>query len=217
MNKKAIISYGIPIAISALWILMWNIWIEDLLYTVEESTGIFFSLYVDFQYGAMIGMYILSVIWAFFANRSNEMNHKVSRILAIAALVVWVAPIIVSYFRLMSWQGLYEYDWVKRINLLPFNGKLNSLVSRFALPFFYNFDNWRNILFFFPIGILTAGAKKKKLWISTAIGGIILIEILQLITRIGCCDIDDVIYRLIGLFIGFGIGYLVTKKTSKTM
>lgn len=74
-------------------------------------------------------------------------------------------------------------------------------------PFRCNWDSWRNILFFIPLGIIAAGSKKK--WLFVIMGIACGIEILEYCTSIGIVDIDDVIYRILRIAIGYAVGKLV--------
>ena len=65
-----------------------------------------------------------------------------------------------------------------------------------------------NILFFIPIGFLATGAITKPNLLKVCgmgCGWSITIELLQLITRRGVCNINDVIHNTIGCIIGYGI------------
>lgn len=168
------------------------------------------------NHGWKIGVYILSIGTAIMSTNTKEKAKNILLTLSGVTLIVWMSPSFLQHVQLMSWQGLYDYEWVQRLHFVPFNGKLSTLFIRLIIPVSCNFDSWNNILLFLTIGILAAGTDKKRLWLGIVCIGSLLIEILQLITRIGCCDIDDVIYRLIGLFLGFGIGYLVIRKSRKT-
>ena len=63
-----------------------------------------------------------------------------------------------------------------------------------------------NIVMFIPIGFFAGGAlKKKHVWKAIEIGIVLsfFIEITQLITTRGVCNIDDVIHNTLGCVIGF--------------
>ena len=71
------------------------------------------------------------------------------------------------------------------------------------------YENIYNVLFFMPYGILL-GLQLRILSLAkiTSIGSLtsIVIELLQLISRTGCCETDDVIHNTLGFFIGATIG-----------
>jgi glycopeptide antibiotics resistance protein len=65
-----------------------------------------------------------------------------------------------------------------------------------------------NVLMFVPIGFLLGTIMKEIRWMQVMEIGCLLsaaIEILQLLTRRGVCNIDDVIHNTIGCAIGYGI------------
>ena len=65
-----------------------------------------------------------------------------------------------------------------------------------------------NVIMFVPIGFLLGALMNGIRWIRVIEMGFLLsvmIEILQLLTRRGVCNIDDVIHNTIGCAIGYGI------------
>lgn len=65
-----------------------------------------------------------------------------------------------------------------------------------------------NVLLFIPIGFLLGALMNEIRWMQVIEMGCLLsvmIEILQLLTRRGVCNIDDVIHNTIGCAIGYGI------------
>ena len=58
-----------------------------------------------------------------------------------------------------------------------------------------------NIIMFIPVGVLTGRLWKwKGMWVSFGLSS--AIELLQLITARGLCELDDVIHNMIGAVIG---------------
>ena len=76
------------------------------------------------------------------------------------------------------------------------------------------YENIYNVLFFMPYGILL-GLQLRILSLAkiTSIGSLtsIVIELLQLISRTGCCETDDVIHNTLGFFIGATIVKVVAE------
>ena len=72
---------------------------------------------------------------------------------------------------------------------------------------------YANILLFIPVGILLG----KRGWkgLLAAAGFSLTIELLQLITRRGLFEFDDIIHNSLGAAIGFGIWVLVRKMIDK--
>ena len=77
-----------------------------------------------------------------------------------------------------------------------------------------------NILLFIPIGLLPMLSKSSKgRAFSVFIGGLILsllFEVLQYISGMGVCDIDDIILNTFGVLIGIIIGLIVIRSMKKT-
>lgn len=71
-----------------------------------------------------------------------------------------------------------------------------------------------NVIMFIPLGFFLplVFQKLQKLWktlLTTALS-ISLIELLQLFTLLGSCDVDDLILNLVGAAIGYGIHKLLS-------
>ena len=67
---------------------------------------------------------------------------------------------------------------------------------------------YANILLFIPVGILL-GVKVGWKGIPIATGISLIIEVLQLVSRRGLFEFDDVIHNTLGAAVGFGIWVLV--------
>lgn len=68
-------------------------------------------------------------------------------------------------------------------------------------------QNIMNVILFIPIGFLIGGTLKKKHLVKAVAIGLFLsqsIEAVQLITRRGVCNIDDIIHNTMGCVIGYG-------------
>lgn len=72
-----------------------------------------------------------------------------------------------------------------------------------------------NILLFIPVGLLAELSKiKRNRAIAVFIGGFVLslvFEVLQYISGMGICDVDDVILNTFGVLIGIIIGLIVIR------
>lgn len=66
-----------------------------------------------------------------------------------------------------------------------------------------------NVVMFVPLGffmpLLLPGVRKLFRFLVSAFGIILGIELFQLVTRLGCCDVDDVILNLAGVLMGFSL------------
>lgn len=65
-----------------------------------------------------------------------------------------------------------------------------------------------NVALFIPIGMLLTGAYRKMKWWQIMGCGFslsLIIELLQLVTGRGLCEVDDLIHNTLGCMIGFGV------------
>ena len=76
-----------------------------------------------------------------------------------------------------------------------------------------------NVIMFIPLGFLLprvfSGLRCFWWTMLTVTGIIVTVEILQMFTLVGTCDIDDLILNLLGASIGYGIHFGVKKILSK--
>ena len=123
----------------------------------------------------------------------------VRRIFSIVAMLVWGFGML--YITWLSRTPIME----TRINLLPFQPD----------PSRTPFDVITNIAMFVPYPILLYGILQRKLnfgeLAGAGIGLPLSIEILQLFTHRGVCDMEDLILNSIGSVIGACIAFLLMK------
>ena len=65
-----------------------------------------------------------------------------------------------------------------------------------------------NVMVFIPIGaLLGTGYTRLQWWKLLLIGFVlsVVIELLQLVLKRGCCEFDDVMHNTLGCLIGYGI------------
>ncbi len=76
-----------------------------------------------------------------------------------------------------------------------------------------------NVGMFIPLGIFLPAVWKRlrRLWLFLLciLGIIVAVELIQLVTLLGKCDVDDVLLNTIGALLGFGGYMLVTKFQEK--
>lgn len=110
--------------------------------------------------------------------------------------------------------GIPYWEQVRaQLNLVPFRtlrlfaGLLDSVRPEYVRAAVVNL--FGNVIMFIPLGLLLPLAipKLKDFWqvLLTATIAIILVELVQLFTLVGSCDIDDLILNLIGAAMGFGL------------
>lgn len=84
--------------------------------------------------------------------------------------------------------------------------------SHLQLELFWSWKVWdkqwqqilTNVFMFIPVGVLTGLMWKwRGLWF--AVGLSIFIEVQQLISRRGLCELDDAVHNVIGALIGVGL------------
>lgn len=146
----------------------------------------------------------------------------------------WLRAAFVAYGAVMIWllfnrsgaaEGVPYWQQVEgSLNLVPFhtignywNVLLRSAyytqrwgAERYAFIVRHSVINLAgNIVMFVPLGFLIPAVweRHREFWksIACAAGIILTVELLQLFTLVGSCDIDDLILNLIGVVIGYGV------------
>lgn len=204
-GTKPLILFGTIAVFPILWALVWHFALSYI--------PIFPFLLFDYH-GGWFGAWISAVACAVISLTRAD-YRKVSIILSLAFLAIWLYPSVTMHYDLMSWQGLYDYDWVQRVHLVPFGGKFIRFITSVIFPFATMYDAPLNLMPFLVIGLLVAGRRHKAIWFGGFTVGCVLIELAQLVTRIGCCDTNDICYRVIGMAIGLGIGVLITRRAAR--
>ncbi|OMF26267.1 hypothetical protein BK133_20685 [Paenibacillus sp. FSL H8-0548] len=102
------------------------------------------------------------------------------------------------------------------LNIIPFKSTANYIMNFTQYNPDIIFNNLvGNMLLFVPFGLLLPLLAKKKITLSRflclSVVAAVLLEGVQLITRLGVADIDDVILYAIGSLIGFGCFHLMGK------
>ena len=76
-----------------------------------------------------------------------------------------------------------------------------------------------NVVMFIPLGAFAAlfDGEKASFWrcMARSAAIIISVELIQLVTMLGTCDIDDLILNMVGAAIGYGIYKLCKIKTKR--
>jgi glycopeptide antibiotics resistance protein len=156
-------------------------------------------------------------LWRMF-NREDRKYKLIRSTFAITLL---------AYLTFLAWRMFfYAYANYHRVqnskieyNLMPFKTILSLLgnYDKYSLTFWiYNLLG--NVVVFIPLGVLLMmvlkqGNIKNTLGISFLI--IVLAESIQLVTRLGVFDVDDIILNLLGCLIGYAIGLLIRKSIYK--
>lgn len=151
-------------------------------------------------------------IKAKYATTFNHFN-KIIRVF-VGILFVTYMLLFVQVFLISHTAGI-PY-WSVRINLVPFKSILHYLFNYHNL----NYDIWFNNLFglviaFIPFGFLVPimlnKIKRLRDVIAISASFSFIVEALQLITRHGVADIDDIILSVVGSILGYTLLMLTVK------
>nr|WP_251376997.1 VanZ family protein [Paenibacillus sp. YPG26] len=103
----------------------------------------------------------------------------------------------------------YYYRTAYRYNLVPFETIQQYVLHRQD----YNPDTWvknllGNIILFIPLGVIFPLLSRRYLRVLPFTRIVVLVlltvELIQLFTRVGSFDVDDIILNTFGALIGFG-------------
>ena len=142
----------------------------------------------------------------------------------LALLVIVTGVVVALYLRRKDWYSFIRNSLLTILGSYLFFVLCTTLIFRECsesmryhfFPFWsYDVLNYKiiaqlilNVLLFVPIGFLLGAILNGIRWMQVIEMGCLLsvmIEILQLLTRRGVCNIDDVIHNTIGCAIGYGI------------
>ena len=123
---------------------------------------------------------------------------------------------------------LFLSDWYGREGVMDeyhYNLVLLKEIKRFIkyrhqLGTFAVFSNlFGNILIFMPVGYFSAMAGKRRSFFKTLFWSFCLtfcVELMQLITKVGCFDVDDLCLNTFGVILGY-ICYYFSKKIIRAL
>lgn len=133
-------------------------------------------------------------------------------------LLAYSAVMIYFLFFAELFDRIPSYDY--RYNLVPFKEITRFIKYSGVLGIRTVAINiLGNVLAFIPFGAALASISKSRVGFvmvtvySAAFS--IAVELVQLVTRVGCCDIDDVILNTIGGMAGYLIYFLVKSRGKK--
>ena len=73
-----------------------------------------------------------------------------------------------------------------------------------------------NVVMFVPLGLLPPAVWRsmRRFWLClvSSIGVILVVELTQLVTRLGAFDVDDIILNLLGAVLGYALWWLFCRK-----
>jgi len=158
--------------------------------------------HVDVPEELLVGLLFLACVGSATIIRYAKHNrrNKVVAIWAVAyiVLMLWITVTVLS--------RLDRAGDVMRYNLMPL-WSIDSIKEGYVETMY---EKVYNVLFFVPLGLITAFAKSQ--WWKLLLFGFgtsVTIELLQLVTRTGMCETDDVICNTAGFAIGFSITRII--------
>lgn len=134
---------------------------------------------------------------------------------------------LIAYLAFLTWRMFfYAYANYHRVqnskleyNLMPFKTILNLIGNYDKYDFtFWIYNLLGNIVVFIPLGVLLTLVIKRgsiKNTLGTSFLIILLAESMQLVTRVGVFDVDDIILNLLGCLVGYALGSLLRKSIYK--
>lgn len=147
----------------------------------------------------------------------KEFNHKaVMKLLFIIYMCVLVYVVFFAEVMGRTPQDGYVYNLTPLKEIKRFMKYIwdNDALGRAA-----RLNIFGNIIAFIPFGIYLPYTSESKLgFISTVLYTFSLsltIELVQLITKVGSCDVDDIILNALGGVIGYILWYIYTKLRKK--
>lgn len=138
----------------------------------------------------------------------------------IAALLIYVVAVVweTLLFRKPAAEAVAVLNprFILKLLTIDFNPEGGVSGVRFGLIYQ---QSWQNILLFIPLGFLLpqVSRRSRRLWRTVLIGtGLsIVIEVTQLITRLGWFDVDDIMLNMLGTLVGYGAYKLSVKIPQK--
>lgn len=146
---------------------------------------------------------------------------KKKTILAAAFAVYLAAAVYLLFMRHAASDMLFSEYVRQNTNFIPFFSfyvlyTTPYISYRVLVPFCVNL--FGNLALFFPWGVLLPMLDKrlknaKSFFLLTACV-IIAVELLQLVFKVGICDVEDFILNMLGAAIGYIITRMLTQKTT---
>ena len=148
-------------------------------------------------------------------------KKEAKRVRTLGKILFILYIIFLVYFLFLSdWYGregvMDEYHY----NLVLFKEIKRFIQYRHQLGTFAVFSNlFGNIVIFMPFGFLVPilGRKKRNFWFTSLLSFALslTVECIQLVTRTGCFDVDDIFLNTIGGMLGYLVYALVQRKRDR--
>lgn len=135
-------------------------------------------------------------------------QKKIKRYRALGKVFFWAYFVFLVYFLCFAeWYGRTGVKQEYRYNFELFKEIRRFIEYREELGIFAVFANlFGNILIFVPFGFSIAVASSNRGFLKTICCSFLLslgVEVLQLVTRVGSCDVDDLLLNTIGGAFGY--------------
>jgi glycopeptide antibiotics resistance protein len=135
-------------------------------------------------------------------------QKQVKRLRMLGKVLFVIYVIFIVYFLLFSeWYGRTGNTEGYRYNLVLFKEIRRFIEYREELGAFAVFTNlFGNILIFVPFGFfLPMGSKQRSFFVTVyySFSLSLCVEVFQLITKVGCFDVDDLLLNTIGGTLGY--------------
>lgn len=137
----------------------------------------------------------------------NETKRKIRR-MGLLLFVIYVLLLIYFLFFSEAYGRVAEAEREYRYNLTPFVEIRRFWVYRDQVGLFAFFTNiFGNVIGFIPLGfilpIICRSWRNGFLIILSGFGLSLCVETIQLITKVGCFDVDDMILNTVGAAVGY--------------
>ena len=129
----------------------------------------------------------------------------INRYRVIGKILFVLYIIFLLYFLIFSRNGTYDEP---HYNLIPFQEILRYWNYRDQLGMLSLENIVGNIVIFMPLSFLGAVARSGHSFLKTSLDGFLLslvVEIFQLISRVGTFDVDDLILNTLGAILGYTV------------
>lgn len=179
---------------------------HDLFWGLYNNSWTFKKTFLFYKYVLKIDWYyqvfivLLFVILAIIAKRKKYSFYKG---FALSVVIPYVVMLYSSLVLSRDANEYYLYSFEVLWSLKGLFSDKPELIKEIIT----------NNLMLIPFGLLCPILFNNKKWRTICIGIFISvsIEFLQLITKTGMCEIDDVIYNTVGLLFGYGLYFLIAK------
>ncbi len=137
----------------------------------------------------------------------KEMKKVIQKI-GLVLFFLYILTLIYFLFFAEGYGRVSEVEREYRYNLIPFTEIRRFWIYREQLGFFAVFTNiFGNVMGFIPFGFILpviAGRTRNFIFITAAGFSLSLfVEVVQLITRVGSFDVDDLILNTLGALLGY--------------